>query len=315
MPTLRFPISSSLLRRTLVVLLLIGSGCAMAGCSAPPDSESVGSVTDAAYLTHDRWNDGQAEVAFYRVERDYNQYGEPEAQEFLVGTYLVKHTFDVGDMTKATEGGGEPAFKYALFYEFESGSYEYKRNYVTNARQRDLRPFKHSLTSFDWCSNLYRELAFHMTGTVDHLKRSDDYGNEATRFVYQPGAVPAAQVPLLVRGLDFAEANQQGFLVVRPDGEFVRVEATIAGIDTLQYAGTPTPAERVRLRYAERTPSPVAETVDSTETYWRGTDEARLLLQMESGSGSYRMTLVEHLRTPYWEENLWPMLERIEARP
>lgn len=305
---------SGLLRMGAAVLLA-GSGLTVAGCGAPSDSPSAESITDQAYLTADRWNDGQAEVAFYRVEREYNQYGEPEGQSFLVGTYLVKHNFNVGEMTKATEGGGEPAFKYALFYELESGSYQYKRNYVTNARQRDLRPFKHSFTSFDWCSNQYRELAFHMTGTVDHLKRSDDYGNEASRYAYQPSAVPAAQVPLLVRGLDFAEADQQGFMVIRPDGEFVRVEADYLGPDTLQHADTPTPAERIRLTYSERAPSPIAETVDSTETYWRGAGEARLLLRVESGSGSYQMTLVEHLRTPYWEENIWPKLERIEARP
>jgi hypothetical protein len=37
-------------------------------------------------------------------------------------------------MTKKTDGSGVPAFKYALFYELESGSYQYKRNWVVNAR-------------------------------------------------------------------------------------------------------------------------------------------------------------------------------------
>jgi len=302
-------------RCPFVVLLLLLP--LLAACTGPAESdEAMQALVDDAYLTADRWNDGQAEIAFYRVERDFNQYGQPADQSFLVGTYLVKHNFSVGQMTKATdEIAGEPAFKYGLFYEFESGSYQYKRSYVTNARQRDLRPFKQSFTSFDWCSNQYEEFAFHMTGAIDYRMRSDDYGNEQARYVFQPRAYPAAELPLLVRGLDFADASSHTFTVLRPDGTFIPVEARFVGRDTLQLATGTMPAERVQLSYGQRTPSPIAETVDSTETYWRGTGPFRRLLQMESGSGSYRMELVEHLRSPYWEENLWPRLERIAERP
>ena len=300
--------------RLAVCSLLLG---VVAACGAPEESEEAfQSLTDGAYLTADLWNDGQAEVAFYRVERDFNQYGQPAEQSFVVGTYLVKHNFSVGQMTKATDRiAGEPAFKYGFFYEFESGSYQYKRHYVTNARQGDMRPFKQSFTSFDWCSNAYEEFAFHMTGAIDYLKRSDDYGNEQARYVFQPRAFPAAQIPLLVRALDFGEQDAHTFTVLHPDGTFLPVTARLAGRDSVQLAMGTLPAERVRLTYSQRTPSPIAETVDSTETYWRGTGTARRLLQLESGSGSYRMELVEHLRSPYWEENLWPRLERIEERP
>jgi hypothetical protein len=288
-----------------------------AGCGAPDDAEEAfRTLVEGSYLTADVWDDGQAEVAFYRVERDFNQYGQPAEQSFVVGSYLVKHNFSVGQMTKATDRiAGEPAFKYALFYEFESDSYQYKRNYVTNARQRDLRPFKQSFTSFDWCSNVYEEFAFHMTGAIDYHKRSDDYGNEQGRYIFQPRAFPAAQIPLLVRALDFAEQDAHTFTVLHPDGTFLPVTARFAGRDSVQLAMGTLPAERVRLTYSQRTPSPIAETVDSTETYWRGTGAARRLLQLEGGSGSYRMELVEHLRSPYWEENVWTQLERIEERP
>jgi hypothetical protein len=288
-----------------------------AACGAPEDAEEAyQALVDESYLTADLWNDGQAEVAFYRVERDFNQYGQPAEQSFLVGTYLVKHNFSAGQMTKATDRiAGEPTFKYALFYEFESGSYQYKRNYVTNARQRDLRPFKQSFTSFDWCSNLYEEFAFHMTGAIDYLKRSDDYGNEQARYVFQPRVFPAAEVPLLVRALDFSAAESHTFTVLHPDGTFLPVTARSGGRDSVELAMGTLPAERVRLTYSQRTPSPIAESVDSTETYWRGTGPARRLLRLESGSGSYRMELVEHLRSAYWDENLWPRLERVEQRP
>lgn len=298
-------------RLALVLVLLF------AGCAGPSSSDdAVQALTDRAYLTADRWNDGQAEVAFYRVERTHNPYGEREDQAFLVGTYLVKHDFDVDGMTKAVgDVTGESAFKYALFYELDSGSYQYKRHYVTNARQHDLRPFKHSFSSFDWCANLYREFAFHMTNTIDYLARSDDYGNDAQQYTYRPNAYPPAQIPLLVRALDFAVAEAWRFEVLRDDGTFVPAEARLDGSDTLALADGPVPADRVRLSYDERVPSPIAETVDSTETYWRGTGPERLLLQIEGGDGGYRMQLVEHLRTAYWEENLWPRLERIDRRP
>ena len=306
-------LARSPVRLVVCFLLLV----LVAACSAPEESEEAfQALVDESYLTADLWNDGQAEVAFYRVERDFNQYGQPAEQAFVVGTYLVKHNFSVGQMTKATDRvAGEPAFKYALFYEFESGSYQYKRNYVTNARQQDLRPFKQSFTSFDWCSNVYEEFAFHMTGAIDYRKRSDDYGNEQARYVFQPRAFPAAQIPLLVRALDFSGQDAHTFTVLHPDGTFLPVTARFAGRDSVQLAMGILPAERVRLTYSQRTPSPIAERVDSTETYWRGTGAERRLLQMESGSGSYRMELVEHLRSPYWEENLWPRLERIEERP
>ena len=42
---------------------------------------------------------------------------------------------------------------------------------------------------------------------------------------------------------------------------------------------------------------------------------AQILLKLESETGRYRMTLVEHLRTAYWRENLWPRLTQVTQRP
>jgi hypothetical protein len=67
--------------------------------------------------------------------------------------------------------------------------------------------------------------------------------------------------------------------------------------------------------YEAPVPSLVGEETDQSETYWRGTDTARLLLKVESETGRYEMTLVEALRTAYWQENLWPRLDRVTDRP
>jgi len=299
---------------TLALFALLLAGYA---ARTAPSYDTAEPITDTAFLTSELWNDGQAEVAFYQVERTRNQYGQDVAQNFLVGTYLVKHDFDRAAMSKATSEAGSSvsSFKYALFYEFESGSYQYKRNYVVNAAQADLTPLKASYTSFDWCSNTYRELAFHEDGVVAMLMRSDDYGNRAGTFTYQPNAYPVHVLPLLIRGLDFSETTEHTFFIVQPDGVYVRAHARLDGTEPVELPTGVVEAERIVVRYEASVRSLIGEETDAAETYWRGTDPARLLLKIESETGRYRMTLVEHLRSPYWRENLWPRLTQVTQRP
>ncbi|MCS3939159.1 hypothetical protein GGP84_001785 [Salinibacter ruber] len=296
-------------------LLLFGLalGCSRAPTSSEPEADPI---TDRQYLTADVWNDGQAEVAFYRVERTRDQYGRAKEQAFIMGTYLVKHRFSPADMTKVTDGTGVSSFKYAAFYELESGSYQYKRNWVVNARQNDLRPFKQSFTSFDWCSNRYREVAFPPDGPVEVRMRSDDYGNRRASFAHRSKAYPPAQLPLLIRALDFGAADTLSFSVpVADSSAYVSARAVRAGTETVETEAGAHDSERIVVHYETPVPSPIGETSDTTETYWRGTGAERRLVRMEAEGGRYQMTLVEHLRTPYWRENLWPKLDRIDDRP
>ncbi len=290
-------------------------GLAACGARTVPEEEAQNSITDPAFLQADFWNDGQAEVAFYEVQRSQNQYGQEADQSFLVGTYVVKHDFDPEAMTKATDGEGVPAFKYALFYEFESGSYQYKRNFVINVAQADLHPLKQSFTSFDWCANRYEELAFHPGGEVAMLKRTDDYGNAAATFDYRADAYPVTALPMLMRGLDFSAQQEHAFFVLLLDGTYVGARARLDGTETLEMSAGPAEAERIVVTYGAPVPSLVGEESDLQESYWRGTGTDRLLLKLESETGRYRMTLVEQLRTPYWNENLWPRLQRVAQRP
>lgn len=298
------------------VLLFVAVGL-LVGCASPsatPKTEAP--ITDASYLTADLWNDGQAEVAFYRVERTRDQYGRANEQRFLAGTYLVKHRFSPARMTKVTDGSGTSSFKYAFFYELESGSYQYKRSWVVNARQQDLRPFKQSFTSFDWCSNQYREMAFTPDGPIEVRMRSDDYGNRRDSFTPRPNSYPPAQIPLLIRSLDFRKADTLSFAVTVSDGtKHVPAQAVREGTETVETEAGSYEAERIAVTYEAAVPSLIGEESASAETYWRGTGPERLLLRMRAGSGRYRMQLVEQLRTPYWKENLWPTLARVEERP
>lgn len=292
-----------------VLALATTSGCSDSSARLEPVT-----AIDAAYLTQPLWNDGESEVAFYEVARTRNQYGEPEDQNFAVGTYLVKHDFDLQRQAKAEESG-VPAFKYALFYELQSGTYEFKRHYVVNARQSDLKPLKNSFSSFDWCSNLYREQAFQPSGSVDFLMRSDDYGNQSGSFDDTDGAYPPPMIPLLVRALDLSRDSSITFSVLLFDGETVQAEAVLAGSDRITTPGGDVDAERITLSYSRAIPSPIAEESDLQETYWRAKDGARTLLRIEGITGRYRMTLVEHLRSAYWDENVYPILDHVQTRP
>ena len=257
------------------------------------------------------WDDGQAEIAFYQLERQRDEYGRSRAQSILVGTYLVKHNFDAGAQTKSASG--TPAFKWSLFYEFESGAYQYKRAWVLNVAQDDLRPLKMSFTSFDWCSNRYEELAFLPNGRVESLARSDDYGNRETSFAVVQNAYPAAQVPVLVRGLDFSSQKEHRFQILLPDGKRVSARAEFAGREPVIAPAGSYDAEKITVRYDSSVPSILGESSDLVEHYWRATGPDRLLVRVEAPN--YQLELVEHLRSPYWSDNFYPRLKTIQERP
>lgn len=274
------------------------------------------SVSDEAYLTSDLWNDGQAEVAFYQVNRSQDQYGQARDQSFLAGTYLVKHDFDraAGSKATSTSEKSTPAFKYALFYEFESRSYEYKRSWVANLRQSDLRPLKASFASFDWCANQYREFSFRDTGHVDHLYRSDDYGNSSDEWSAPVDAYPPSALPVLFRAMDLT-AGPVTFQVLTKTGDAVLATATLDGTEPYRFLSDSLAAERIRVAFSGSVESMVGEQTGDEEIWWRAADGDRRLLAMEASDGRYRMELIELIRSPYWEEDVYERLQRVTERP
>ena len=273
--------------------------------------------TDEAFLSQPLWNDGQAEIAFYRVERTLDQYGRPNPQSFLVGTYLVKHDYDRIRQAKARSDATDriSSFKWAAFYEFESdNSYQYKRNYVVNASQAELAPLRQTLTSFDWCSNLFRELVFSRDGrSVESLMRSDDYGNAEDTLDAGDGVYPVALVPLLVRSLDFRTAAEHELDVLTEDGLSVRVHARLTGRERVETPAGAFEADRIELDYDGDFRSIFSRKGARRETYWRASEGDRALLRLESDL--YTMELDEKLRSPYWRENVYDRLRRVSERP
>lgn len=322
--------SSESIRVLMVGLCLIGGSFVGTACTDMPDpSETRATETDQErraealalsndYLTDARWDQGEAEFAFYEVTRSHTPYNEAQEHSFTVGSFTVKHSYDPEVQTKASEADdGVSAFKSALFYRFESGSYEYRRSYVTNARQNDLRLFKQSFTSFDWCSNQYRELAVGPDDAVNYWMRSDDYGNDTEQFTYQAGSYTTAQMPFLIRSLDLNDRTEHLFYRMTAEGNYVRGQAAFIRTDSVTVDAGTYPAERITVTYEEPVPSMIAEHSVTQATYWRHANDDRQLLriQEQNDEGSYTMELVEHLWSAYWEENLWDEVERISDRP
>jgi len=296
------------------MLVFLTSLALLLGCATPTTDAPVSDTYDTSFLTSALWDDGQAEIAIYGVTRGHDVYGGDADVRFTVGTYVVKQDYALAEQTKATGAmEGISAFKSSLFYELESGSYEHKRNYVVNARQADLRPFKESFTSYDWCSNMYREVAVHPDMQVRTMMRSDDYGNSDASFAYRAGAVTPAQLPLVARALDFSADATHTLHVLLDDGTYVAAEARHLGEATFDGPEGAVPAEQVQFAYEAPVPSMISDRDVTDETYWRGTGDARLLLKLEGAD--YTMTLIEQVRSPYWSENVWDRLERVTERP
>ena len=127
------------------------------------------------------------------------------------------------------------------------------------------------------------------------------------------GAEFLALVPLLVRSLDFSGAPSGNFSLLLEDGSKVKVTARLEGRESLDLPDGREEAERVRLSYDGDYRSILSRKGEREETYWRGLGPERALLALESAT--YRMRLVEIVRSPYWDENVFPRLKHVKTRP
>ncbi len=289
----------------LLCALLFATGCPQPTTSWPQGS----SISDSAYLNQALFDDGKAEVSFYQA---YFKKGEQRVS-FDMGTYLIKHNFDPERQSKASSGG-VPSFKFAQFHEYVSGSEEFKYSYVVNAARADMRPMKASRNTFDWCSNQYRELAFTAQSKIQVLMRSDDYGNTRREASYREKTYPLAQLPLLIRALDFSKEQQADFSVLEMDGGIISAMAELKGKETIQIANQQVEAEKIRVFFAKSVGSLLTGAAEHNELiFWRGTDPARTLLKWQSEVEGGE--LEETLRSAYWQEDVFSRLKKPRAHP
>jgi hypothetical protein len=296
----------------IAILFPALAGALLFGCAAPDESQPAPN----AFLQGALWDDGLAEVTFYNLIRTQDVYGNPAEEQVLVGTYLVKHDYSPSEEAKDQTGAGDAleAFKFALFYTLESGSYEYRRAHVVNSARQDGRPLKWSFTQFDWCSNVYQERVF-SRDRVRGLYRSDDYGNRTLEQRAVADAIPAAHVPIRVRMSDLAAGDSISFSIMTPDGEAIPAVMTFVGSDEITVAGATSTADILEVRYAAQAPSPIGEFAATSERYWVGPLPDRILYRIEAADGRYRLEMVESTRSAYWEENVFDRLSQVGQRP
>ena len=170
-------------------------------CSCSRAARSLSAPT-TAFLSQALWNDGQAEIAFYRVERSSRPVRPgPTPRAFWSGTYLVKHDYDRLRQAKAREPTPpteSPPSSGRRSTSFESdNSYQYKRNYVVNASQSDLAPLRadaHELRLVLEPVSRAGVLA-RTVESVQSLMRSDDYGNAEDTLDAGDGRLPRRARP------------------------------------------------------------------------------------------------------------------------
>ncbi len=302
----------------LVALLFVLGPVIMPAAAAPDEPD--GPVLDEEFLRSSRWDDGKAEIAFFRVEVDWDYPPEPWKQSYVTTAVLVKHDYDEVELQKVTDEGDHvvPAFQGVSIYEV--GQYRNRLSRAFNARQSDLRPLKQTMTSISWEGSSFREFAFFPDGTVEVLARSDTTRTPNQRLSMPLDSFAIAQIPLLVRALDFDKRPRQVFKVLDLDGNFVEVTAERSITERLETQIGEVLAERIEVRHAEPRllVGALTNVVAPREIYWRRAGGNRQIVRIEAPKftdGSYRIELVEEIRSTWWREDIRPLLERVDRIP
>lgn len=276
---------------------------------------------DASFWNSKLWNDGGAEIAFYELRI-------PQSREpVLAGSILVKHRLDRSGLFKVdgVKPGSEEAWQWIVLYGFEApAAGPTRRFFMLEARRRDLQPWRFRAAESSWeghCGYWITldadETALQERGSscetllpLKDLERSHPY-EEATYL--------RAQMPLLVRGVDFSNRPRHE-LALLAAGHRIQARLERLGVETVRLPGGAEEAEKIaveysqapRFRAATAPPGPFGAG-GRREIYWRRTGANRQILRME-GDG-YGMTLIEELRAKHWKEDFSPRLERVRRYP
>lgn len=308
------------LRQTLTTLA-VAAGLAGSLVGLVQGEEQHQEVMDSAFWKSELWNDGGAEIAFYELSNP--QTPEP----VLAGTILVKHRLDRRGLFKVDgkKPGAEEAWQWIFLYRFEATAAGPTRHFFQlDARRRDLQPWRFRAVESSWdghCSYSVEldqnEAALQERGRscktllpLSELEQSHPY-EEPTYL--------RAQVPLLVRGVDFRNRARHG-LTLLAAGRRVQASLERLGVETVRVPNGAEEAEKIVVEYSQaprfRVPTAPPTPFGAggrREIYWRRTGGNRQILRME-GRG-YGMTLIEELRAKHWEEDFSPRLERVRRYP
>jgi len=316
-----------------LVLLFITTGC---NHGAPQDNaveNQVNPITDSDFLTQPLWNDGKAEIAFYKVEREFTTNGRTSKHEYWAATVLVKHDFNQRFMGKHELGemNGLPTYDADKVSSFQWGFFDvnpdifWHSGFVTffiHAAQADLRPLLETQTQISLEGNHYFALRFTPDGTVRRVWTGDALTAPDTTFAYRSHAYPVPLIPLLVRALNFSKTKRHEFWVLYPlpKASYVRARAEMIGTDEVETPEGSITSEQIVVRYAERLyyPNGILRHYALEETYWRSVELNRQILKLETqeydvggDTIKHRLVLMEQLRSQWWREDVKSRLKHV----
>ncbi len=272
------------------------------GAAVNPDSTNEPSLSKD-FLTASLWNDGKAEIAFYDVEIHWRAGAEPFTQKLNAVALLVKQRFDPRKLAKvpANDPAGVESFQWSFLDDLGTD----KRSAAVIALQADLRPLKQTYTDISWEGSCYRELAVPLGGKAARFFHCQTQSEPDFPISFAPKSFTPVEIPLLIRSLDFSMRKRQQFRVTLFDGSSVLATAELAGTDSVRIQEAILPAEKIKLQLSSAVPYPggMLRLIASEETYWRGTEANRQILQIESkreDQFDYRVKLIEEVRADYW---------------
>lgn len=278
--------------------------------SAPPASQrglnpesGRESGLSGDFLRSSLWNDGKAEIAFYDVEIHWRAGPEPFTQKFNAVALLVKQSFDPRKLFKvpASNPGKVESFQWSFIYDLGTN----KRSAAVVAVQDNLRPLRQTYTEISWEGSCLRELALPLGSKASRFFHFQTRSEPDAVISLDPKAFTPVEIPLLIRSLDFSASKRHQFRVTLFDGSSVLATAELVGKDSVQIHGAALPAEKIKLQLSGAVPYPggMLSLIASEETYWRGTNGNRQILQIESkreDQFDYRVRLIEEIRSDYW---------------
>jgi len=283
---------------------------------APATEDTPRAVSPASPLVERPFtalpNDGMAEVARYRMEREH--YGVP-----LVGRatlLVVEENLDATSLIKTNEAGGVPAIKVMLMKTLPSMNWDHRDNLALFQR-KDLSPLKLAITAEEGCGNNFME--WRETGEGAKLigrPYTDDTGIVDATASLPKGYHLYEQMPLLVRAVG-EELPSVTVRIVAPQTAYLPPHSTelevtivVAGAETIEVpAGS---FETVRVAV---TPTSKHELFPGPETYWLAKDGGFIVKALrhefatELGKahvGLATYTLLNHERSPYWQQAVGP---------
>jgi len=272
---------------------------ALALLAAGPAAAPVNNLFDSAWSRGALWDDGQAEVTLYDAQRP--QYGKIVSYQTLF--IVVKEDFDAKLHVKADPPYERraliPVLKLNAVHSYWTDRYPYNFLASVFVRRDDPQALvKLTLGSQEWCGNTFKllstrgrpELHFHtyFDGPVDETRPLD----------LRPGDLFEDQLPLALRGLEFAPGLTLRRRIfpslisnnVRQEPVFHDTSITVVGEEIVATGAGRLAAWKVTLQMG-----------DLIQTWWFEKSAPHAMLKMESSDGRAWL-LRSRTRKAYWRE-------------